>query len=140
MEVTECINFLLTRAQQTVLSYFKAKLDEFGVTPVQYGILSCLWGKNGQTATEIAQKLCLDGSTITGILDRMENKGLLKRESDPNDRRAIRIVISDKGQQLQKPIGEVIEISNKQILDILLEEEQELFIESLKKIANNVNK
>jgi DNA-binding MarR family transcriptional regulator len=115
MDVTQCINFLLTRAQHAVLGYFRSKLDEFEVTPVQYGILSCLWGKDGQIATEIAQKLSLDGSTITGILDRMESRGLLKRQPDPTDRRAIRVVLSDKGRELEKPLGEVVKISNQEV-------------------------
>jgi len=140
MEVTQCINFLLTRAQHAVLSYFRSRLDEYDVTPVQYGILSCLWCKDGQTATEIAQRICLDGSTITGILDRMENKGLLERQSDPNDRRAIRVVLSDKGRQLEKPLGEVVKASNQRVLDIFTKEEQELFVESLKRVADNISK
>jgi len=117
MELNQCINFLLTRAQQSVFQYFKARLANFDVTPVQYGILSCLWYENGQTPKQIASSLSLDGSTITGILDRMESKGLVERHPDPNDRRALRVVLTKKGKQLEEPIQQVISTANEEILN-----------------------
>ncbi len=140
MELNQCINFLLTKTHQTVLNYFRAKLQKFGVTPVQYAILSCLWIKNERTATQIAQKLSLDGSTITGILDRMANKDLIKREPDPNDRRAIRVVLTDKGIQLREPIEKTIKVSNQSVLGILSGDEQEQFVNYLERIIDGVNK
>ncbi|NLW37595.1 MAG: MarR family transcriptional regulator [Peptococcaceae bacterium] len=140
MELNQCINFLLTKAHQTVLNYFRARLQKFDVTPVQYAILSCLWIKNERTATQIAQELSLDGSTITGILDRMANKGLIKREPDPNDRRAIRVVLTEKGIQLREPIERTIELTNQSVLDILSREEQGQFVNHLEKIIDGVNK
>jgi len=140
MELNQCINFLLTKAHQNVLNYFRARLHKFDVTPVQYAILSCLWIKNERTATQIAQKLSLDGSTITGILDRMANKDLIKREPDPNDRRAIRVVLTEKGIQLREPIEKTIKLTNQSVLDILSKEEQEQFVNYLERIIDGVNK
>lgn len=137
MELNNCINFLLTKAQQTVFQYFKAKLAEYDVTPVQYGILSCLWKENGQTAKQIAASLCLDGSTVTGILDRMENKGLVQRTPDPNDRRAIRVVLTEKGLELEKPIQQVIEDANDEIMGVFSEGEKFLLKELLKRFDHN---
>lgn len=137
MELNQCINFLLTKAQQTVLQYFRARLAVFDITPVQYGILNCLWSEESQTPTQIAQKLCLDGSTITGILDRMEAKGLLVRTPDPEDRRAIRVVLTERGLQLMEPLNEVISSTNKDVLKIFTEEEQALLKNFLERISQN---
>jgi len=117
MELNQCINFLLTRAQQSVFQFFKTRLADFDVTPVQYGILNCLWQEDGQTPKQIAASLSLDGSTITGILDRMESKGLVERHPDPNDRRALRVVLTEKGRQLEEPVQEVIANANEEILN-----------------------
>jgi len=128
---------LLTKAQQAVLQYFRARLAAFDITPVQYGILSCLWAEDGQTPTQIAQKLCLDGSTITGILDRMESKGLLTRTPDPEDRRAVRVVLTERSLRLMEPINEVISASNRDVLKIFSDEEQAQLKNFLERISQH---
>lgn len=136
MELNECINFLLTKAQHTVFQYLKANLAQFDVTPVQYGILKCLWDEDGQTPKQIARTLSLDGSTITGILDRMENKNLVRRTPDPEDRRTLKVVITNQGLELRECIEEVIEEVNKRILEMFTFEEQEQLKKFLGQIAN----
>lgn len=124
MELNECINFLLTKAQQTVFQQFKANLAAYDVTPVQYGILACLWNHDGQTPGQIAQTLSLDGSTITGIIDRMENKGLVKRTPDPTDRRALRVVLTEQGAELKEPVERLIAESNEKIMEAFCPDDQ----------------
>lgn len=136
MELNECINFLLAKAQNTVLQYFRASLAQFNVTPVQYGILKCLWDESPQTPKQIAKVLDLDGSTITGILDRMEDKGLISRTPNPDDRRTLRVIITDSGLKLRKQIEEVVEESNKYILGRFSKDEQEQLKQLLRKIAD----
>lgn len=134
MELNECINFLLTKAQHTVHQYFKASLAKFDVTPVQYSILSCLWKESPQTPKQIAAFLELDGSTITGLLDRMEDKGLITRNPNPDDRRTLKVIITGQGLKLQKSIDEVIKESNIYILNIFSDEEQDQLKRLLERI------
>ena len=135
MELHECVNFLLTKAQQSVFQYFKAMLSEYDVTPVQYGILKCLWNENAQTPRQIAASLCLDSSTITGILDRMENKGLVRRTPDPDDRRALRVVLTDLGSQLRQPVEETIQKANEHILGSFSGQEREQVLNFLERFS-----
>lgn len=125
MEFNKCINFLLSKAQQSVYQHFKGKLAEYDVTPVQYGILACLWQQDGQAPSQIAANLNLDSSTITGILDRMEHKELLHRTPDPSDRRALKVVLTDAGSALQEPIDRIIDEANEEIMEGLSENERE---------------
>ncbi|MFZ5944623.1 MAG: MarR family winged helix-turn-helix transcriptional regulator [Bacillota bacterium] len=138
MELNQCINFLLTRAQQGVFQFFKSKLSEYDVTPVQYGILSCLWQEDGQTPKQIAATLSLDGSTITGIIDRMENKELVQRTPDPNDRRALRVILTPKGQCLQEPIQKIIDQANEQVLSNFSSVERQLMKELLERFDSKI--
>jgi len=132
MELNECINFLLTKAQHNVFQCLKSSLSKFDVTPVQYGILKCLWDEDGRTPKQIADILGLDGSTITGILDRMENKGFVKRTENPEDRRTLKLVITEKGLNLQKPVENVVDEVNHDILKIFTEDEQNQFKDFLR--------
>lgn len=43
MELTQCINYLLTTAQHKVFQEMSSRLEKFDVTPVQYGVMYCLW-------------------------------------------------------------------------------------------------
>ncbi|MBV4418015.1 MarR family transcriptional regulator [Clostridium tyrobutyricum] len=137
MQLNECINFLLTKAQHNVFQYLKTNLEVLDVTPVQYGILKCLWTEDSQTPKQIADILGLDGSTITGILDRMEKKKFLKRTENPQDRRTIKVVITDEGSRLQKPVEEVVNKVNQYMLEIFTEKDQKKFKEFLRLIANH---
>jgi len=137
MEMNECINFLLTKAQHTVFNYLKAELVQFDVTPVQYGILKCLWDENGQTPKQISKALSLDGSTITGIIDRMENKGLIMRIASKEDRRTLNVYLTNNGFLLSKPVNKIIEEVNEKILIKFSPEEQNQLKKYLKLISNN---
>ncbi|MHB8075576.1 MarR family transcriptional regulator [Desulfosporosinus fructosivorans] len=134
MEMTECINFLLTQAQQKVFKYLKSELDPFNVTPVQYGVLQCLWDEGSQTPKQIGNVLSLDGSTITGILDRLESKALIMRNIGIEDRRTFKVELTKKGSNLREPIGKIIEEVNIEVLKQFSSEEQNQLKEILKRI------
>lgn len=136
MELNECINFLLTRAQQVVFQSLKARLAKFDVTPVQYGILKCLWDEDVKTPKQISEILNLDSSTITGLLDRMENKGLIERVHNKNDRRTLNVVITEQGLKHRKEIEDIIDELNKDFLCIFSDKEQEQLKLALRNISN----
>ena len=137
MEMNECINFLLTKAQHTVFKYLKVELAQFDVTPVQYGVLKCLWDEDGQTPKQISNALSLDGSTITGIIDRMENKGLILRIASKEDRRTLNVELTNDGRLLSEPIDKIIEEVNKKVLDSFSLEEQNQLKGFLKQISDD---
>ncbi|KUG02414.1 transcriptional regulator, marr family [hydrocarbon metagenome] len=116
MKLEHCINFTLTKAQQAVQQLFKAELAPFGITPGQYAILSCLWDEDGQTPRQLADRLSLDSSSITGILDRVEHKDLIKRQPCPGDRRALHVVLTPKGWELEQSVNQAIIQANKKAL------------------------
>ena len=116
MQIEDCINYLLTGAQHRVFQKMKKTLEQYDLTPIQYGVLSCVWQKDMRNPKEIAAFLNIENSTISGILERMEAKELLTREIDPDDRRYIRIVLTDKGEKLEKPVLKTVEDFNKEVL------------------------
>jgi len=135
MELEQCVNFVLTKAQNAVQQLFKAELAPYGVTPGQYAVLKCLWDENGQTAKQLSERLYLDGSTVTGILDRMENKSLITRQPDPKDRRAVRVMLTEQGRALAEPVNAAIERANQKALERLNPQESAL----LKKLLEELN-
>lgn len=135
MELNQCINYLLTTAQHAVFQEMSAQLSKFDVTPAQYGVMYCLWVKKKNSPKEIAEELRLENSTISGVLERMEKKGLIKRKVSKEDRRFVEIILTDKGNDLEEPILETVEEVNRIVLKDMGQQEQEALKESLRHLA-----
>lgn len=135
MELTQCINFLLTTAQHTVSQHLNSKLVEHDITPSQYAVLSCLWQNKCDTPKQIAEILGLENSTISGVLDRMKKKGLINREVNEEDRREVRITLTEKSKALELPITKIIDDVNAEVLKCFSNDEITILKESLRTIA-----
>lgn len=136
MEYTKCINFLLTIAQHEVFLTFSESLSHFGITPGQYGVLACLWKNDTLTPKEIATILRVENSTISGVLDRMQKRGLIDRVLNPDNRRSIRVKATKEGLALKKPVQQKIEELNEQVLRNFSPKEREQMILFLNRISH----
>ena len=136
MELKECINFLLTTSQHTVFQYLSQRLAPYDITPSQYGILNCLWINDGTCLPrQIAELLCLETSTVSGILDRMQKKDLIDRVINPENRREILVMITPKGEALKAPVLKIIDEVNEEVLKDFSPKETEFIRKSLRQIA-----
>ena len=102
----DCIIFLLAKAYQRAHSAFKVKLAPFGITPVQHLILAVLGEEDFLSPAEISDRLAMDGATLSGVLDRMAEAGLIKKEGNPEDRRSIRVSLSPKAKRMREELAE----------------------------------
>jgi DNA-binding MarR family transcriptional regulator len=80
---------------------FQEVLTPHDLTPLHWGILSCLWKQDGLRTTEIVQQLEQLGGTITVGLDAMQKRGLIRRKVNPADRRVSQIFLTAKAKNLQ---------------------------------------
>ena len=72
------------------------------LTPSQFDVIATLGDTDGMTCTELSAATLVTKGTLTGVLDRLEAKGLIRRESVVDDRRSIKINLTDKGDQLYR--------------------------------------
>jgi len=82
-----------------------AKVDEFN--GAQGRILYVLWQADSVPIVELSKKTGLAKTTLTSMLDRMEEAGLISRNYDKADRRQIRITLTKKSRALSDKYGEV---------------------------------
>ena len=87
---------------QVLTRTFHEQLEPFGLTPFHWVVLCCLWQEDGLATSTIGERLQQVGGTLTGVLDRMEERGLVRRERDCRDRRICRIWLTEEGKQLQE--------------------------------------
>jgi DNA-binding MarR family transcriptional regulator len=80
---------------------FQEQLDPLGLTPFHWVVLCCLWREDGLAISSLSEQLQQVGGTLTGVLHRMEERGLVLRQQDAQDRRIYRIWLTDAGRSLQ---------------------------------------
>ncbi|MBI5440411.1 MAG: MarR family transcriptional regulator [Deltaproteobacteria bacterium] len=105
---------------------YRERLDPFGLTQPQFFLLIALYECDGVPVTALAEKVALDKSTLTGLLDRMERDGLVERTAAPGDRRALRIRLSAKAQALRPELTAIYEQTNSWFLSRLTDAEHPL--------------
>ncbi len=80
---------------------YKPVLDALGLTYPQYLVMLILWERDGLSVKDIGQRLQLDSGTLTPLLKRLEQAGLVARQRDPADERQVRITLTPKGVALR---------------------------------------
>lgn len=86
----------------------QALLEPFGLTAFQWEVLCCLWKENGVPTSTLSEQLQQLGGTLTGVLDVMEKRGLVRRERDSQDRRIWRVWLTDDGEQLKQVLPSLV--------------------------------
>lgn len=136
MEFKNCINYMLTVAQHEVFQQLATRLEVYDITPGQYGVLNYLW-ENGQgTPKDLAQVLVLETSTISGVLDRMQKKGLIDRQIAANDRRSIEVVLTPESERIKDGVLKIVEDLNHSVFEGVAPEDKEVLFTQLRRIAN----
>ena len=126
--------YLLFTAQQKLRTYLKKMMtkENVRVTTAQAGILFLLKQKDGRTMSELSQLLSIDNSTITGLVDRLEKTGLVRRNASPHDRRASHVFINPQGMEEVDKAKKVIRMVNQEIKNGFSAEELDSFNRILK--------
>ena len=111
---------------------FLAIASEFELAPAQLGALKALDPDEPVPMRELALALACDNSNVTGIVDRLEARGLVERRADPNDRRVKMLVVTPEGAALRRRVKERME-EPPEHLKRLSAEEQEYLRDLLRK-------
>lgn len=96
----DSLGYRIKLLSQVLSRKFQERLDPFGLTVFHWVVLCCLWEEDGLATSTIGGRLQQVGGTLTGVLDRMEERGLIRRERDTYDRRIWRIWLTESGKQL----------------------------------------
>jgi len=94
------ICFNVGRVMRRVYEHYDSRLSPFNLTAPQYMVFNALWIGDGITIGELGQRVALDGSTITGILDRMEKNGYVERRPNAEDRRSALVYLTGKAMEV----------------------------------------
>lgn len=90
----------IRRLHQISVAIFMQETESHGVTPVQYAALHAVMSSPGIDQRTLARTIGFDTSTIGGVLDRLEARGLLVRSASPDDRRVRLLTLTASGKSL----------------------------------------
>ncbi|MHC1732187.1 MAG: MarR family winged helix-turn-helix transcriptional regulator [Bacteroidales bacterium] len=94
--------FPVYAASRLITREYQPFLDKLGITYPQYLVLMILWEEDVMPVNDIAKKLILNTNTITPLLKRMEQQGIIKRKRSKQDERKVIVQLTAKGKVLQE--------------------------------------
>jgi DNA-binding MarR family transcriptional regulator len=93
--------FALYSTSLAMTKLYKPLLETVGLTYPQYLVMLVLWEVNGLSVSEMGERLFLDSGTLTPLLKRMEQAGLLSRQRSCKDERRVHVFITSHGSELK---------------------------------------
>jgi len=93
--------FALSVAARNVVAVYRPWLEPMGLTHPQYLVMLALWQHGPLAVKDLSRLLQLDPGTMSPLIKRLETAGLLRRDRDPRDERALAISLTDRGRALR---------------------------------------
>jgi MarR family transcriptional regulator for hemolysin len=110
-------------------------LSDYGMTAVQYVLLALLNIEDAITQHELTRRASSDPNTVGATLLLLERDGMVVRQPDKKDRRARRILLTDKGRQTYVKLSAALKPLQDALLSPFNAEEAEAFVDHLHRIA-----
>jgi DNA-binding MarR family transcriptional regulator len=131
--------YLIRRLHQIHYALFFEECAAFGVTPVQYGLLTILSTNPDSDQVTLANALGIDRTNVADVLRRLEHTGLIRRERSAADRRMVLARLSPAGEELVEAMHPSMARAQERLLSVLSPEERETFLSMLMRMleANN---
>lgn len=133
----ESVGYLLKRVTAEIQAGVDRELEPLGLSYAQFAVMAQLFYKRADTPSAVCGLLQYDRGAMTRMIDRLEEKGLLRRVPDEGDRRTIRLELTKDGEALfPKLIGATVGVLNG-FLDGFSEKEVDQLKVYLRRMLSN---
>lgn len=135
--------FIVSQVKQIQGRIFDKLLKEHGIDDFngpQGRILYVLWQQDNLPISELGSRTSLAKTSLTTMLDRMEERGYIQRNNTPNDRRQILITLTDKARSLNSKYDEVTDQMNQIFYEGFSDESIKAFDNDLQHVLENLQK
>lgn len=132
------INEAIVRLTRAHRAWAAAMLREVGLYPGQELLLMRLWETDRQAQRDLVRALCVDASTMTKMLQRLEQAGFVTREASTADRRAVIVSLTPAGAALQEHVHRIWADLEEHTLDGMNERERDSALHMLRQLEANL--
>ena len=101
-KLDDMLCFALYTATRAMTGAYQAILEKLGITYPQYIVLLALFEEDGARVSRIGELLYLDSGTLTPLLKRLEQQGLVERKRGEDDERVVRVYLTPAARRLEK--------------------------------------
>jgi len=129
----------IRRLQQIAVAIFLQETEPHGITPVQFAALQTVCNTPGLDQRTLARSIGFDTSTTAGVIDRLEARGLLRRNASAEDRRVRLLTLTPEGQALLAQVVPAMHRAQARMLEPLPKPDRAEFMRMLRALvtANN---
>jgi MarR family transcriptional regulator, organic hydroperoxide resistance regulator len=106
-------------------------LAECDITVAQWNVLIALYQGDAATPLELATLIGIDSGAVTRLGDRLVTKGLIRRATDPADRRSVRLTLTAKGRAITPLLAAIADRNDARFFDVLAPDQRRQFEELL---------
>ena len=138
VSLDESIGLLSNQTNRKMLRYVNSELKGYDITLEQWVVLLILGKENIMNQKQLAEKLEKDQPTLARILDILERKKLIERQSIKEDRRSFLVHITTLGRSLKSEVAVFLEADFEKMLFGITEEKIEIYKEVLMQINYNI--
>ncbi|MFD1737335.1 MarR family winged helix-turn-helix transcriptional regulator [Bacillus salitolerans] len=132
------ISIKIHKTDLCLTGFIKSKLEPFNLAPEQNLIMMLLWEKDGLTQNQLVESLHKDKTNIARMASNLESKGFIKRIHCNNDRRSVRLYLTEAGKDLGEKVIPIAEKFNDVVCKGISKEELTQLEEILNKMNTNV--
>jgi MarR family transcriptional regulator, lower aerobic nicotinate degradation pathway regulator len=136
-ELVKSTSFLLKRLGFAIKERTMEAFEERGANPYQHGVLCSLSESQAETQAQIADALGYDRSWLVGLLDELEEEGLIERKADPADRRRNVVTLKPAGEARLFELRELSKQVEDEFLEPLTKDERRQLHALLQKVAEH---
>lgn len=134
--LSDVLGYHIAQASITTFGLFERHVGQpFGLRKVEYSLLMLVLANGPLSPKKLAQALVLSAPNLTLLLDRLQERGLLRRERSQLDRRSQNVVLTDEGQRVAQASGAAAVPMESALFDRLSRAEHAMLIELLRKVA-----
>jgi DNA-binding MarR family transcriptional regulator len=134
----DTVGFLLWDANRAMNREFSGRIVRHGVTLGLWPYLRALWEGDGVTQRELSEKVRMKGPTTVAALNKLEDRGLVRREGDKNDARKINVFLTPEGRKVYRKVIPEVEAVNRQSLANLSDDEKIVVKNLIRRVRNSL--
>lgn len=125
LDLKNQVCFPIYALAKEIVNHYRPFLDALDITYPQYLVLIVLWKEKEQTVGQLGDQVFLDSGTLTPLLKRMEQKGMINRKRSIEDERVVKLSLTEKGISLEEKakgipykLMESMQVSEEEILEL----------------------
>jgi MarR family transcriptional regulator, 2-MHQ and catechol-resistance regulon repressor len=126
---------VLNRASRAVADRLRGSIEREGLSVSEFGVLEVLYSKGRQLVGELGSRILLTSGSMTYVIDRLQERGLVQRRPCPSDRRALHVELTEQGRELIARIFPEHAEEVRRLLGGLTSEEQQIATALIKRLG-----